>query len=278
MKISLIIPVYNEEKLLPAHLEFAAPFVDEIIIVDGSPEGPSTDGTQDICAKRSKYDNIKIVKGKFELPDRPGGWDKGAQMTAGVKKSFGDVIVLTSCDCVYGDYEQLVNEIRNFPDGKVYYCHVREFFIDTKHLRLTPTAGFPQPFIGYVAMKKDIFIAEQPAYFDVEKVKNDFIFMPDIAKYHYGWITDFDTQVRKHCRSVKRGLWGEYGESILSGGEKGLETWAITHIINYAKEVTFPYAGKPGPFDEMKFSYLNSFDEVMKKFREKYGEDYYDCV
>ena len=53
-----MMPVFNEEKLLPYHLELAVPFVDEIILVDGSPMGPSTDGTKDLI----EYDNVEVIE------------------------------------------------------------------------------------------------------------------------------------------------------------------------------------------------------------------------
>ncbi len=96
MKISMVMPIYNEEKLLTYHMELAAPFVDEIILIDGSPTGPSTDDSLNLI----EYDNIKVIDGKFEMHHRKGGWDKAAQLKAGVDKATGEIIILTSCDSV----------------------------------------------------------------------------------------------------------------------------------------------------------------------------------
>jgi hypothetical protein len=90
-------PVYNESRLLPYHLELAAPYVDEIILIDGGPEGPSTDDTKHFI-KSADYDNVKMIKGKFELPNRKGGWDRTKQIRVGVESARGEVLIITSCD------------------------------------------------------------------------------------------------------------------------------------------------------------------------------------
>ena len=62
MKISMIMPVYNEAKILPTHL-WLADTLDEIILVDGSPFGPSTDETAEVV---SKFPNVKRIEGTYE--------------------------------------------------------------------------------------------------------------------------------------------------------------------------------------------------------------------
>lgn len=281
MKISLVMPVYNEEKLLPYHLDLAVPYLDEIIIVDGSPEGPSTDGTHDLLETAQKqHRNVNVIEGKFALGQPKGGWDRQKQIKAGVDKAKGEVLIIASCDCPYDDYELLCKTINDYPDGKVYYCLCREFWIDTKHVRLVDQSGYPLPLVGNVIFRRDLFTTKEPGLFVNHLVEPDeYIYLQDVHKYHYGWVTDFDRQVAKHVRNVKSGLWGEYGESILNGGEQVLDAWAITHIVNYKKDVAFPYAGNAlHPFSQLEFNYLDGFDTVLSAFRKKYKKDYYDCV
>lgn len=274
----MVMPVFNEERLLPFHLQLAAPHLDEIVLVDGSPDGPSTDNTRNLI-KEANYDNVTVIEGKFALKGMKGGWDRGKQLKAGVDKAKGEVLIITSCDSVYRDYKHVVDTIRRFPDGKVYYCFSREFFIDTEHVRLI-NEGYPLPQVGYVIVKKKVFTTKNYTFFVHELVEPDErIYLQDVAKFHYGWVTDYKKQVAKHIRNVKNGGWGEYGENILAGGEQTLETWAIMHTSEYANEVVFPYAGNEGhPFDSLEFSYRDNFDEVLADFRNKYGKNYYDCV
>jgi len=277
MKISMVMPIYNEAKLLPYHLELAAPFVDEVILIDGSPTGPSTDGTKDLI---KKYDNVVRIEGKFELPNRKNGWDKASQLKAGIKKATGDMIILTSVDSVYSDYELLVNTIKEHPDGKVFYCFLTEFFLDTKHIRLIMTADYPAPQVGYGIFPKKLFTTKEATWYATSMVEPiDYIFLQDIRKFHYGWITDFDAQIAKHIRNVKSGWWAEYGEKILSAGEQTIDAWAITHVIHYEKEGVFVYAGNEyHPFHQIEFDYRNNFEKVMMEFKKKYKKDYYECI
>jgi len=276
MKISMVMPVYNEEKLLPCHLELAAPFIDEIILVDGSPTGPSTDGTKDLIAK---YDNVVRIEGKFELPDRKDGWDKASQLKAGVQKATGEMIILTSVDSVYSDYELLVNTVKKC-SGKVFYCFLTEFFLDMQHCRMMMTGDYPMPQIGYGIFPKKLFTTKESTWFAKSLVEPvDYIFLQDIRKYHYGWVTDFDKQIAKHIRNVKSGWWREYGEKILSAGEQTIEVWAITHVIHYEKEGIFVYAGSEHhPFHQLQFDYRTNFEKVTMEFKKKYKKDYYECI
>lgn len=276
MKISMIMPIYNEEKLLPHHLELAAPHLDEIIIVDGGPYGPSTDGSQDIARK---YSNVKVIKGTFELKNRKEGWDKSAQLQAGGDASSGDILIILSVDTIYNDYKLLSAKLKKL-EGDIFYCHTTEFFIDTNHLRMTPRDGFPFPSIGYPIISRSKFASEEAAYFKNAEIQlSNFVLLHGIMKFHYGWITDFDRQVRKHIRNIKTGLWGEYGEQLLKGGDKAIETWAITHVLNYTKEIVFPYSDNGyHPLKNLEFLYHAEFDKVLMNFKKKHGEDYYDCI
>lgn len=279
MKISMIMPVYNEAILLPIHLRLASPHLDEIVLIDGSPFGPSTDETRQIA---SQFRNVTVTKGTYTQPGKTGAWDKRAQISTGVAMAAGDIIIITSVDTVYSDYGMLAETIRSSsPEEKVWYCPSIEFFLDTSHIRLVmQEGGFPLPQIGYIIVARDVFSEQEPAYFKSAQVDpREMVYLHDMVKYHYGWITDFDVQVRKHVRNVKAGWWGEYGESLLKGGEKALEVWAITHILNYTKEIVFPYASlNPHPLKSLEFNRLNNFDRVLEQFQEKYGVDYYNCL
>jgi len=278
MKISMVMPIYNEERLLPLHLKLASPYIDEIILVDGSPSGPSTDKTRDLIDE-GNYDNVRVLEGTFELKDRPGGWDKSAQIRVGVEKAKGNLLIITSCDCIYGDYESLVETINRCPNGKVYYCFAREFFIDTTWVRLIPSP-YPLPLVGPVIFRRRLFAPEGNAFYDENLIdQREYVYLQDEKKFHYGWVSSCGKQVAKHVRNVKSGHWGEQGEQLLDRGQDVLDAWAIMHVSNYAQEIVFPYIADGGhPFDSLEFSYMDDFDSVLAEFQEKHGKSYIDCI
>ena len=107
MKLSVIMPVYNEELLLPYSLGSILTIADEVIIVNGNELGPSTDGTKGIIDKlSSEYPGIIThLQSAFALPD--GRWDAASQRNLGVKNVTGDFIFLVDADEVIDtDHEQ----------------------------------------------------------------------------------------------------------------------------------------------------------------------------
>lgn len=89
MKISLVIPAYNEVKAIGPVIEEYYPFVDEIVVVDDG----SSDGTYEIAFG---YTDEKVTVIRHEKNQGK----VGALMT-GVKEGSGDIIVFTDADCTY---------------------------------------------------------------------------------------------------------------------------------------------------------------------------------
>jgi|SRR6185369_8497611 len=142
MKLSIIIPVYNEEKTVIELLEKVAkvnfsPIEREIIVV----EDGSTDGTK---AKLQKA-NIKGIK--FVYHEKNSG--KGAAVRTGIKHATGEYIVIQDADLEY-DPRQLVPLVKPLYEGKA------EVVFGTRLDRLPDFKGEQktmQSFIHYVGNK-----------------------------------------------------------------------------------------------------------------------------
>lgn len=122
MKVSIIIPVYNEEKtfdiLMKKVLAVKLPIKKEILIV----EGLSTDKTPKIVDKYKDKPDVKV----FHVTEHRG---KGYKVRYGIKKSTGDIILIQDADLEYdpGEYPELLAPIIK---GKA------KFVMGSRHLRV----------------------------------------------------------------------------------------------------------------------------------------------
>ena len=106
MKISIIIPVYNEVNVLPMVLDrvmkAAIPVgcEKEIVIVDDG----STDGTSEVL---DRYKDLVIIHHSVE------NFGKGAAIRIGIRKATGDVVLIQDGDLEYdpNDYMQVLQPI-----------------------------------------------------------------------------------------------------------------------------------------------------------------------
>lgn len=108
MKISIIIPVFNESKTLRQVVEqvIAVNMVKEIIIVDDA----STDGTRELIEKELGKKVDKVIYHPFNQ-------GKGAALRTGFKQATGDVVIVQDADLEYNpnEYSLLLQPIL---DGK----------------------------------------------------------------------------------------------------------------------------------------------------------------
>jgi glycosyltransferase involved in cell wall biosynthesis len=106
MKLSVVIPVYNEENTLEEIFRRvqATPYDKEIIAVDDA----SKDGSRDVLERLSQqYDNLKV----FFHNENQG---KGAALRTGFAQVTGDVVVIQDADLEYDpvDYPALLDPIQ----------------------------------------------------------------------------------------------------------------------------------------------------------------------
>ncbi|MGB1250516.1 MAG: glycosyltransferase family 2 protein [Candidatus Promineifilaceae bacterium] len=119
MKLSVIIPVYNEVELLRESVKqvLAVEQADEIIIVDDG----STDGTRALYAEIESWsDMITVI-----LKDKNEG--KGTAVRIGFENATGDIFLIQDADLEYDprDYEKLLDPIRQGRVDVVYGSRLR---------------------------------------------------------------------------------------------------------------------------------------------------------
>ncbi|MCI5208413.1 MAG: glycosyltransferase [Candidatus Electrothrix sp. ATG2] len=108
-KLSIIIPVYNEEetlgKVIDAVQSIELPLKKEIIVIDDA----STDGTRQVIEQLPDTDFVKVSHKKNQ--------GKGAALRSGFAKATGDIILVQDADLEYdpAEYPKLLKPIL---DGK----------------------------------------------------------------------------------------------------------------------------------------------------------------
>ena len=114
MKLSIVIPVYNEKETLAEIIKRvqATPYDKELIVVDDA----STDGSREIIRQLAQqYDNIRTF-----FHDRNQG--KGAALRTGFAQVQGDVVLIQDADLEYNpaDYPELLKPIERGVADVVY--------------------------------------------------------------------------------------------------------------------------------------------------------------
>lgn len=113
MRLSVIIPIYNEVKTIHIILErvLATGLAAEIILVDDH----SSDGTRDLLAPLDGNNGIRVI-----LHDKNQG--KGAAVRTGIAAAAGEVILIQDADLEYDprDYPALLRPIEEGVANVVY--------------------------------------------------------------------------------------------------------------------------------------------------------------
>ncbi|MFQ3675008.1 MAG: glycosyltransferase family 2 protein [Endomicrobiia bacterium] len=110
MKISIIIPVFNERNTIEEVIKkvLNLPLEKEIIIVDDG----STDGTREILEQlKIKNENIKVLFHKKNL-------GKGAAIRTALEKVSGEIVCIQDADLEY-NVDEIVKLVEGFKDSSI---------------------------------------------------------------------------------------------------------------------------------------------------------------
>jgi hypothetical protein len=269
-------PVFNEEKLMPSVLPNILPHVDELVIVDGGPQGPSTDRTSEII-RDTGGEKVVYRSGKYVLPD--GAWDCATQKNTGLSLCSGDIVLLLSADMLFYNLEFLAEILRTNESHKLFFVPTMEFWLDTSSIRLYSPDGdyltVPSQILQPVAFSKTIRpVYQTDAALRIQEIRLDQrLLVPSTTKYHLGWIRSFPQQVAKHICHVQQHRWGDHGENLLRGEKRDLELWAILHVLSYRSIPHVPIqCNLPKEMEslmDMKFN--DGSERVMQDFEQEYG-------
>jgi len=118
MKISVIIPVFNEETTIKALIDkvLKTGVANEIIIVDDG----SADGTKEILKRVKNGDSLQVITHEKNK-------GKGAALRTGLKHITGDIIIFQDADLEYdpAEYEELLKPIQDGVADVVYGSRLR---------------------------------------------------------------------------------------------------------------------------------------------------------
>jgi dolichol-phosphate mannosyltransferase len=122
MKLSVIIPVYNENKNIIKVIEEvnAVDIKKEIIVIDDG----SNDGTQEILRNLNTNNIIKVFHDKNR--------GKGAAIKTGLEYVTGNIVIIQDADFEYNpqEYSLLIQPIL---DGKAQIVYGSRFYFPVKH-------------------------------------------------------------------------------------------------------------------------------------------------
>ncbi len=258
---------------MPGLLANISPHVDEIVMIDGSPDGPSTDDTLAIL---DKAENVTYASDTYKTPR--GGWDMARQRNDAINLATGDIYMFLSADMLFLRLEQLRVAVEQ-DKSKIFFCNTLEFWEDINKLRLysadCDVLTVPAPIIEVLAIDRCFHpFWEESGRLNLEGAEiTDRTMLAGTLKFHLGWIRPFEEQVAKHVRNVKQGRWGEPGEELMAGGEGKLEQWAIQETMGYEGIPSIGFSGELPPeiylVDGMKSN--AGIETALEAYEEKYG-------
>lgn len=130
MKLSLVIPIYNEEELLPTVLKRVRamakgqPFEIELVLVDDC----SKDKTPEILAAEAEHGDTIVLRHEVNR-------GKGAAIRTGLERASGEVIIVQDADMEY-DPDDIPRVVMPIFEGRARVSYGSRFMGQVKGMRL----------------------------------------------------------------------------------------------------------------------------------------------
>ena len=223
LKISIIIPCYNEQAFIKSVIERvrAVKLSKEIIIVDDC----SHDGTREIL-KSLEGDVDRIIYQEKNL-------GKGASIRAGLRHATGDVVVIQDADLEY-DPGELINLLQPIQDGVADVVYGSRFMGGQPHRVLF--------FWHYVGNKFITMLSNMSTNLNLTDVETCYkVFRREILQKitleedGFGFEIEVTSKIaRLHCRIYEMGI-SYYGRSYAEGKKINWKDglWALFCIVKY---------------------------------------------
>ena len=238
MKLSVIIPVYNEinsiDKILLRVQEVN--IEKEIIIVDDA----STDGTRELL------NSILNTKGSFELPNnrfidvdnikiffQPVNSGKGAALILGIKEAKGDLVLIQDADLEY-DPKEYTKLIQPIEEGNADVVYGSRFRGGNPHRILFFWHSLGNKFLTFVSnMFTNLNLTDIETGFKV--FRREVIQSIDLQEKRFGFEPEITAKISKMDLRIYEVGISYYGRSYKEG--KKINWWdglsALRCIIKY---------------------------------------------
>jgi len=262
--------VHNEEWIVEYALKSTYEFVDKIIVVDGSPTGPSTDRTVEIV--KSIGPKIKVIQGTYKnkLFQRQAYIDE-------MEKGYDHWCILQDADEVYkkSDIKRLVNYLHTASNRtKLFSWQWIHFYGDCWHIlrgdswdrprdvgafRLVP--GIKQLKHHWVGREKDSKEGRKTGFSGLKFPER--IILKDVCFFHYTGCDPFEHFVEKRKLYFHR----DREMRNRNGKEYSKEDWG-----SYYVEVVLPEWENrkiPQALGSKVEKFAGTHPEVMKSFIER---------
>jgi glycosyltransferase involved in cell wall biosynthesis len=194
--------VYNADSLLYYALAPILPLVDEVIIVNSSPEGPSTDLSKDII-QHFNSDKIKYFEGSFGKHDARYNWDI-VQHNFAFQQCTCEWIWKIDADEIYDELaaRTVVNACKQKGEYDYLQWGTLYFVRDTQHIRVVPPpirCWRNLPGLEF----RDLSVTPVIDNFHIQVVRKG-RWLPSITMYHYGFILPYRRQFQRIYKFILR--------------------------------------------------------------------------
>ena len=220
MKVFVEMVAYNEEHIIEAAIRSVYDYVDKIIVVDGSKEGPSTDRTAEAAQDVGK--KVRLVSGTFIASD--GSWGERKQRQRCIDmmpKGKDNWCMLHDADEVFDDpqIQRLIEHLENAkPENMLFSYGWIHFWRDLQHIVTGGDWSAPRP-VGTFRLIPE---AQQLSYNEVGTPKPNYknwicassplkVILDDVFFYHYGHVLPFERAEFKVKHFVEQGLCDHFG-------------------------------------------------------------------